>query len=640
MADNSIDGQILSEITALKNNQIESNRRMPHVMDELKKQNVETAKEVAAGQTKQWIALREKIASNDPSNTEAVMKANLVALENLQQEMETTRDQGSKDAYESQKLLDKQIEDQKFAALSPAERKEAEEDQAKGDEKSNKFMKMISGGIGWLVESGKKVGKAAKLGAVAFLSTLAIGGLLIALGKFLQSDTFKNMTKFISEVIMPKLMEFWEFVKDNWVEIGIVIASFLAAFVIVKAAMIGAKIVKTIQLIGVAFSAVKAFFAATMLPAVTAMMVPLLPFIAIAAAIGVVLYALWNAFKDAKKTFDETGSIGEALKVGISKFIGTIVGFVPMLILKLVSWVAGLFGFDDFASQVDAIDPIQWISDTISDMIDGIVNWFDLLFTDPIAAIKKAVGGYISLFTDFGGFVYKKAIKPAIDWIGGLFGVEDASGQMEGYIGKKLDNIINFAGAIYDKYIKPIVDWFSNLFNTVVKNAKESPAGKAIGKAMDMAKNFIKTALLAVLPKPGGSKLSVGYWASKAIPDSLYEYAGMDPKTGEVVKQTAEAIKEQNKPVKMRDISAAKNAEFKAMKLARGEDGKTQNLDQYEKDRLTRAATASAGAGGGPTNIVDARQSSSVTTTGSSGQSPIRNNKFGSLNKSAEAAGF
>ena len=344
-----VDGQILAEITALKDNQVESNRRLPNVMDELKKQNEETAKEVAANQEKTFIALREKIASNDPSNTEEELKKNLSALDALKEEMEATRSQGSLDAYKSQELLDKQIEAQKFAALSPAEQKEANEDGAAEDDKQSKFMQKISGGIGWLVDSGKKVGKAAALGAVAFLSTLAIGGLLIALGEFLQSDTFKKLTKFISEVIMPKLMEFWEFVKDNWVEIGIVIASFLAAFVIVKAAMLGAKIVKTIQLIGIAFTAVKAFFASTMLPAITGMMVPLLPFIAIAAAIGVVLYALKKAFEDFCKTLNETGSIGEALKVGVAKFIGTIVGFVPMLVLKLVSWVAGLFGFDDFA---------------------------------------------------------------------------------------------------------------------------------------------------------------------------------------------------------------------------------------------------------------------------------------------------
>jgi hypothetical protein len=487
------------------------------------------------------------------------------------------------------------------------------------------FMKKISSGIGWLVESGKKAKEAAKVGGLAFLSTLAIGGFLLALGKFLQSDSFKEMTKFISEVILPKLIKFWGFIKDNWEVIAIAIGSLLIAVGIVKAAILVTQFIAIAGKIAAGFSAVVTFLSSTMLPAITAFMVPLLPVIAIAALVAVVLYSLWEAFEDFNKTLEETGSIGEALKVGISKFIGTLLGFIPMLVLKLVSWVAGMFGFDDFASQVDAIDPIEFITKHISGIVSKIVDWFILLFKDPIGAINELVKGYIGVLTDFAGFVYKKAIKPIVDWIGELFGVEDASGQMEGYIGKKLDNIINFAGAIYDKYIKPIVDWFSNLFNTVVKNVKESPAGKAIGKAMDMAKNFIKTALLAVLPKPGGSKLSVGYWASKAIPDSIYEYAGMDPKTGEVVKQTDEAIKEQNKPVKMwDDFSAAKNAEFE-----------TQNLDQYEKDRLTRAAiaaaTASAGGGGGPTIITDARQSSSVTTTGQT-TGVIMPNKYGSLN--------
>jgi hypothetical protein len=61
------------------------------------------------------------------------------------------------------------------------------------------------------------------------------------------------------------------------------------------------------------------------------------------------------------------------------------------------------------------------------------------------------------------------------------------------------------------------------------------------------------------------------------------------------------------------------------------------DLTLIEKDRVRREAefkTASAGAAG-PTNIVDARQSSSVTTTGSSGQSPIIFQKFGKLNMRA-----
>ena len=643
MADTSIDGQILAEITALKNEQVASNRRLPNVMDELKKQNEETAKEVAANQEKTFIALREKIASNDPSNTEEELKKNLSALDALKEEMEATRSQGSLDAYKSQELLDKQIEAQKFAALSPAEQKEANEDGAAEDDKQSKFMQKISGGIGWLVDSGKKVGKAAKLGAVAFLSTLAIGGLLIALGEFLQSDTFKKLTKFISEVIMPKLMEFWEFVKDNWVEIGIVIASFLAAFVIVKAAMLGAKIVKTIQLIGIAFTAVKAFFASTMLPAITGMMVPLLPFIAIAAAIGVVLYALKKAFEDFCKTLNETGSIGEALKVGVAKFIGTIVGFIPMLVLKLVSWVAGMFGFDDFASQVDAIDPIEWITDAVSCLVSDVVDWFIKLFNDPVAAINQLnnlVKGYIGVLIDFAGFIYKKAIKPVIDWVGCLFGVEDASGQMEGYIGKKLDKVINFAEEMYNKYIKPIVDWVTDWFNKAVADAKSSPTGQMISGAIDTAKNFVKTALQTILPDPSGGWTSIEGVAAKAIPKFIYEYAGMDPKTGALSESRSGELPS------MRNATKAEKAEFDALsssppsKVIANATAMNSDNGSAKVSAMEAAATASVkrdavgagGGSGGPINNVDARQSSNVTTTGSSGQSPIIFQKFGKLN--------
>jgi hypothetical protein len=471
----------------------EINAKVPLAIKELKKQNEAAEAAAAADRQNEIEKLKELLAenkANGKSTKEQSRRLGEIALTVKKEEQQAKSSAGQaialKKELESQgKIAEDNKEFQKLSyqarkadykqrlkdATSPAAKKEIREEARADAKKNGSRLDKIGAAVGGMWANSKKVLIG---GAKALLSTLAIGGLLIALGKFLQSDTFKKMTKFISEVILPKLKEFWEFVKTNWVEIGIVIASFLAAFVIVKAAMIGAKIVKTIQLIGAAFSAVKAFFAATMLPAVTAMMVPLLPFIAIAAAIGVALYALWEAFKDAKKTFDKTGSIGEALKVGISKFIGTIVGFIPMLVLKLVSWVAGMFGFDDFASQVDAIDPIEFITKHISGIVSKIVDWFILLFKDPIGAINELVKGYIGVLTDFAGFVYKKAIKPIVDWIGGLFGVEDASGQMEGYIGKKLDNIINFAGAIYDKYIKPVVDWVKKTFSFDVNGTASS----------------------------------------------------------------------------------------------------------------------------------------------------------------------
>jgi hypothetical protein len=91
--------------------------------------------------------------------------------------------------------------------LSPAAKKDIKEE-AKADAKKNgSRLDKIVAGIGGLWAIGKKGLKTAALGGLAFLSTLAIGGLLIALGKFLQSDTFKELTKKIEELI-PDIKKF------------------------------------------------------------------------------------------------------------------------------------------------------------------------------------------------------------------------------------------------------------------------------------------------------------------------------------------------------------------------------------------------------------------------------------------------
>jgi len=573
-----LDNEILSEITALKNNQIESNRRLPHVMDELKKQNEETAKEVAAGQTQQWIALREKIASNDPSNTEEVMKANLSALEKLQEEMETTKDQGSNDAYESQKLLGEQIEAQKFAALSPAEQAEANEDSANADKKQSKFMKMISGGIGWLVESGKKFGNAAKIGGIAILSTLAIGGLLIALGEFLQSDTFKNMTKFISEVIIPKLMEFWNFIKENWEEIAIGIGSLLIAIGIVKAAVLAAKFVAIANKIVLGFIAVKTFLSATMLPAITGFMVPLLPIIGVAALVAIAICALWAAFESFQTTLEETGSVSEALKASITTFISTLLGAIPALFLKLVSWVAGIFGFDEFAKKVDKIDPIKSIADTISGLVSDIVDFFTMLFNFDFTKYLKGL--------------IPETVKKVFGMERGVSGMSEVDKAEEI---KSLEDDIKSGNKRAAKYEKDIAT------DLRARGPEHNKAGNARRLTKATAIRDKNEERLARIQELKGER-----------PGTLSEN-----RSGEFA------------PV--REGTAAEKAEFKAMKR-RDQDGNVIKMEQYEKDRVKREAAGAGGGSGGPTNIVDARQSSSVTTTGSSGQSPIIFQKFGRLN--------
>ena len=503
---------------------------------------------------------------------------------------------------------------------SPAEQKEANEDSANADKKQSMFMQKISGGIGWLVESGKKVGKAAKLGAVAFLSTLAIGGLLIALGKFLQSDTFKDLTKFISEVILPKLMEFWEFVKTNWEEIAVLIAgiitvlaiakfieiatrvknAFLAiktfmlvtmlenvkgmiggaltkgkqtftmvatlvknAFLAVQAfmlqtmlpavkGMIGGVLVRFASIankIKLAFIAVQAFMLGTMLPAIVAFMIPLLPFIAIAAAIAFVLYALYEAFLDFRKTLEETGSIGEAIKVAIGKFVGVLLGAIPALFLKLVAFVADLFGFKEFAKKVGDIDPIQFIADSVTSLIDSVVDFFKMLFD-----------------FDFAGFA-KSLLPGGIKKILGISGSEQTPEQMTQERVRELESK-----------------------KEDLSNKRSNPENRAEISKYDAEIEALKLSAAESLAKPT-----------------------VLPKTQLSEAETLEA--QRLKPAQFKESASIVEKLEKAKQQA----------------ELARQQTAAAG----QTNIVDARQSSSVTTTGQSGNSPVVNPKYGNLNSAA-----
>ena len=422
-------------------------------------------------------------------------------IDNLKNEGALTRNKGTNSTKSVKEILIRNSEKQTVfqdslitrladsvrptdAGPSPAEQKQDAEDEANADKKQNMILQKIGAGISGLFEMGKKGAKAAKIGGLAILSTLAIGAFLIALGKFLQSQTFKDLTKYISEVILPKLLDFWEFVKENWEEIAVLIAGIITvlaitkfvelatrvkdafkairtfmlvtmlpavkgmiggalttgkqtftmvatliknAFIAVKTFMLSTMLPAVTGMIGSAmsagknsfvavaglirkaFTAVRTFMLLSMLPAVTAFMAPLLPVIAIAALIGIVLYALYEAFQSFRDTLETTGSIGEAIKVAIGKFVGVMLGAIPQLFLSLVKFVANMFGFKEFAKMIGDIDPIQFIADAVTGLFDQIGKFFKMLFDIDFTAIARdlipdtAAGRFIAEQLGIGG---------------------------------------------------------------------------------------------------------------------------------------------------------------------------------------------------------------------------------------------
>ena len=479
--------------------------------------------------------------------------------------------------------------------ISASAQKEIDDERTKLEGKNQGLLGKIASGIGGLKEQGMAKVKSAGKGVMAILKGTLIAGFALAMIAFLNSKYWEDTKKVIVEDILPGLKKVFGFLKENAEAIGIGFASIVGAIAIVK-------FVAILQKIKLAFITMKTAMLATKASLVTTL-APLLPIIAVAAAIATVIFALKTAFEDFQKTLEETGSMGEALKVGAAKFIGFILGFIPSLVLKLVGFVAGLFGFDDFKKKVSTIDPIQFIADAFKDMFDKIQAFFGRLFTNPVAAINQLIGDTMTMITDFGGFIYRTVLKPAIDWVGNLFGVTDTSGQLEGFVGDKLNKILNFAAEIYEQYIKPIVDWVSDLFSKVA-----SPVGAALSNAADMAKNFIKTILRSVLPKPGGSLFSIAGIASKAIPKGVYEFAGLNPETGDLI------------------APAVGGGDLKPTT-----DGRAQQINE--------AGVARSGGGGAPivvdaksTNVVNSNSTSSATFTNTSTRNP--NPAVASLNLS------
>ena len=582
--------------------------KLPLALVELRKQNRAGAKKAAEDRAKEFEVL---MAQRDAQKTDT--KEGKAARKTMNKTLNQMRNQDSrKEAREKEATastagqaitLKKELEEQgKTAednkgfqklsfkarkedrkqrlknATSPAAKKDIRQEARADAKKNGSRLDKIGAGIGGLFEMGKKSLKAAALGGIALLSTLAIGGLLIALGEFLQSDTFKNMTKFISEVIIPKLMEFWDFIKENWEEIAIGIGSLLIAIGIVKAAVLAAKFVAIANKIVLGFIAVKTFLAGTMLPAITGFMVPLLPIIAIAALVALAICALWAAFESFQTTLEETGSVSEALKAAITTFISTLLGAIPALFLKLVSWVAGIFGFDEFAKKVDKIDPIKMIAETISGLVSDIVDFFTMLFDFD--------------FTKYLKDMIPETVKKVFGMERGVSGMSEVDKAEEI---KSLEDDIKGGNKRAAKYERDIAT------DLRARGPEHNKAGNARRLTKATAIRDKNEERLARIQELKGER-----------PGTLSEN-----RSGELA------------PV--REGTAAEKAEFKAMKR-RDQDGNVIKMEQYEKDRVKREAAGAGGGSGGPTNIVDARQSSNVTTTGQSGNSPIIFQKFGRLN--------
>ena len=322
------------------------------------------------------------------------------------------------------------------------------------DSRMMKIFKGIGSGINGLKDATKAgIDKVKGSTLFSMLKGTLLAGLFFAIAAFFQSDLFPKLIDVITNKILPKLMVVYEFFKGkfskffedlgsflddpSWSNLGslimdnkvvlLTLAALLApgtflkvlrlGFMAIKASTIflGKELMKDAK--GVRFGKSKGIFSkifnfvkgkiglisalvtgigakfAVIGAAITGFTgIALAPLLLIVAAVVATFYALYEGFKAFQKRFEETGSVLESIKAAIATFFGTLIALPTTLLQKIVSFFAGLFGFDQFKEKIDSFDFAGDVSKAIEKIIDYVIKFFTGLPEQIGAFFTKYIG--------------------------------------------------------------------------------------------------------------------------------------------------------------------------------------------------------------------------------------------------------
>ena len=465
------------------------------------------------------------------------------------------------------------------SAETPAAKKQIREDMRADAKKNGNRLDKIGAGIAGMWASSKKVVIG---GAKALLSTLAIGGLLIALGLFLQSDTFKKLSEYISGVIIPKALELYDAFFGEKGGIGAGFSKLAEMFSAKGALVIGLGLLtarwlgkKAIGLLlsplTLGFKAIKTAFslAGGVLSALGLKNTPKTttaprPAAGAAPAAGGAKPSVVGT--DSKGNKIVNSAKGNPMQMGADgkatsqKPVGNVTATKAPMSLNPLKKFPKVGKFLGAVKRIPGLSAVFAISDLVS------------IFSNDKMSTKAKIAAGVGVFGGLGasvlggalGMMFGGPIGAAIGGLAGYFGGETlATGLMQWMLGEKVD-------AFPDAWWAPDINgWMNGSGEKKKAGGGASPTGSPTGS-------------------PTMSPMIKGNTGGNVT------------------------------PLQTRGSGTT------------GADITPSNKLSASIDRLSAKIETQGAAG--PTNIVDARQSSSVTTTGSSGQSPIIFQKFSRLN--------
>ena len=174
------------------------------------------------------------------------------------------------------------------------------------------------------------------------------------------------------------------------------------------------------------------------------MLTPFLPAIAIAAAAVAIFYSLKSGFDTFKQSLEDGDSMFTAVIKGLGDAMLTLVTLPYVLVQKLVGFIAGLFGFDNFKAKLEEFDIKEAIVNTFKRLTGGMLMM--------IKAIAKGAGAALAAALPGGTTPQEAFAKKYAEVMAG--GNADTSSNLEGtsdYQGSGEDASIEKANEVYKK---------------------------------------------------------------------------------------------------------------------------------------------------------------------------------------------
>lgn len=282
-----------------------------------------------------------------------------------------------------------------------------------------------------------------------------------------------------------------------------------------------------------------------------------------------------NGVRSLKTAFMPVSKAGGALG-GVKKFLAPI-GKIAKVAFNAFKAFGTVIGRLFLPIQI-----VMGIVDGVKGFIDGFKNQEGNLFNKLTAGI---IGGISGILQGLIG-IPLDLLKKGVSFIAGKLGFESFAESLEAFSFKEL------IGTIFDglnSIWQGIIDFFGNMFSAEGR-AKNMEKIANIGGGIN---DFIKKILRAILPDPDAERglFDPRGLVAKAIPSSVYRYAGLDPDTGDVLptEDIAETIV-----------------------------GDDSNLRGAEMDANSRENTASEGQGQGDTVVISDTSNKQNIKTGDS----------------------